>query len=187
MIVAFLILSVIGHEILNVLFLIDNLSAMMKRVKYLTVKLIITTAIAAGYMVLCSGCYTKKKAIEKFCKSDSVSVIIHDTIRTETITTDTVFSTSLDTVIIKDGKLSIRYIKLRDSIYINGTCEGDTIYLTREVKAPCTIPSISSYSINDWLDGQSFFLQIGFYLILASALLFWGRVIWRWIEGRASK
>lgn len=136
------------------------------------VKFILIASIAIGYMMLCWGCYTKKKAIEKFCKSDSVSVIVHDTIRTETITTDTVFSKSLDTVIIKDGKLSIRYIKVRDSIYINGECEGDTIYLTKEVKVQSICRGPSSYTFTEWIGGQPY-LVVGFFIVVFSlALIF---------------
>lgn len=122
-------------------------------------------------IILTSSCYTKKKAIEKFCKSDSVSIIVHDTIKTETITTDTVFSTMLDTVIIKEGKLSIRYIKVRDSVYINGECEGDTIYLTKEVKVQSICPSPSSYTFTEWIGGQPY-LVVGFFIVVFSLALF---------------
>lgn len=122
--------------------------------------------------ILFTSCYTKRKAIEKFCSTDSVSVIVHDTIRTETITKDTVFSTFLDTVLITKDKLSIRYIKYRDSVYINGSCEGDTIYLTRTIKAPCTIPSISSYSFGDWLEGQPFIIGLLFMACFIFAVLY---------------
>ena len=122
--------------------------------------------------ILFTSCYTKRKAIEKFCSTDSVSVIVHDTIRTETITKDTIFSAFLDTVLITKDKLSIRYIKYRDSVYINGTCEGDTIYLTRTIKAPCNIPSISSYSFGDWLEGQPFIIGLLFMFCFVCTLLY---------------
>jgi len=46
----------------------------MKNVTFLK---IIVTIIS---IIVISGCYTKKRAIEKFCKQDSVLVKIHDTI-----------------------------------------------------------------------------------------------------------
>jgi hypothetical protein len=119
-----------------------------------------------------SSCYTKKQAISKFCKSDSVSVTIHDTIRTETLRVDSVFSVNLDTILLTKDRLSIRYIKVRDSIYLSGECKGDSIIITKEIKVPCTIPSISSIRFNDWLEGQPFWVGLIVMLILIFALLY---------------
>ena len=123
-------------------------------------------------LLLSQSCYTKRKAIEKFCKSDSVSVTIHDTIRTETLRVDSVFSVNLDTILLTKDRLSIRYIKVRDSIYLSGQCIGDTIYLTKQIKVPCTIPSISSIRFNEWLEGQPFWVGLIVMLILIFALLY---------------
>ena len=122
--------------------------------------------------MLLSSCYSKRKAIEKFCKSDSVSVTIRDTIRTETLRVDSVFSVNLDTILLTKDRLSIRYIKLRDSIYLSGECKGDTIYYTKEIKVPCTIPSISSIRFNEWLEGQPFWVNLIVMVILIFALLY---------------
>jgi len=123
-------------------------------------------------VLLSSSCYTKKQSIRKFCKSDSVTVTIHDTITTETILSDTVFSASIDTLILTKDRLSIRYIKVRDSIYLSGEYKGDTLIITKEVKAPCLIPSVSSYSFNEWLEGQPFWVGLVVMAILIFALLF---------------
>lgn len=87
-------------------------------------------------LLLLTSCYTKKRAIEKFCQQDTATTIIHDTIRTETIKTDSIFSDRVDSVYIAKDKLRIVYVKKNDSIYITGECIGDTIYYTREVKIP---------------------------------------------------
>ena len=97
---------------------------------------------------------------------------IHDTIRTETLRVDSVFSVNLDTILLTKDRLSIRYIKVRDSIYLSGECLGDTIYLTKQIKVPCTIPSISSIRFNEWLEGQPFWVGLIVMLILIFALLY---------------
>jgi len=138
-------------------------------------------------LLMLTSCYTKRKAIEKFCKSDSVSVTIHDTIRTETILSDTVFSASIDTLILTKDRLSIRYIKVRDSIYLSGNCLGDTLYITKEVKVQTVCPSISSYSFNEWLEAQPFWVSFIVMCILILALLYLFHMGGEWANKRASK
>jgi hypothetical protein len=87
-------------------------------------------------LLLCSSCYTKRRAIEKFCQTDTTTITIHDTIYTETIKADSVFSESIDSVIITKDRLVVRYKKIYDKIYLSGECIGDTIYYTKEVKVP---------------------------------------------------
>ena len=70
--------------------------------------------------------------------TDSVKLI--DTIRltTNKVVSDTVVHESLlyDTIILTKDNLSVRVIKIRDSIYINGQC--DTIFIDKVVER--TIP-----------------------------------------------
>ncbi len=89
-------------------------------------------------ILILSGCYTKKRAIEKFYNQDTVTTTIHDTIYTETVQTDSVFSVKLDSIFIRKDKLSIKYIRVHDSIYLSGECQGDTVYYTKEIKVPIT-------------------------------------------------
>ena len=138
-------------------------------------------------LLLSQSCYTRKKAIEKFCKSDSVSVTIRDTIRTETILSDTVFSASIDTLILTKDRLSIRYIKVRDSIYLSGECKGDTLYITKEVKVQTICPSIGGYSFNEWLEAQPFWVNLIVMCILILALLYLFHMVGEWANKRASK
>ena len=97
-------------------------------------KSIYAILIAILYCLICS-CYTKQQAIDKFCNKDTASVMvtIHDTIRTETIKTDTVFNESVDSVYITKDKLEIVYIKKFGKVYIEGKCKGDTIYYEKKV------------------------------------------------------
>jgi hypothetical protein len=93
-------------------------------------KLIATALIVWLYFSLTS-CYTQKKCVEKFCKADTIT--IHDTIRTESVQTDTIFSVQVDSITIIKDKLKVVYKRIHDSVYISGECAGDTIYYTRQV------------------------------------------------------
>ncbi len=57
----------------------------------------------------------------------TVEVVRHDTVIVAPITADSVFSADLDTVYIEKDNLRIRYIRVRDSIYLEGKYLGDTI------------------------------------------------------------
>jgi|688.fasta_scaffold327188_2 hypothetical protein len=91
-----------------------------------------------------TSCYTKKRAIEKFCHQDTASIVINhiDTLVIEQHTIDSVFSDRVDSIIISDTKIEIRYRKIKDSIYIEGKCKGDTIYkqIKIPIKVPCNCP-----------------------------------------------
>lgn len=77
---------------------------------------------------------------------DSIKLI--DTIRltTNKVETDTVIHESLlyDTIILKKENLSVRVLKIRDSIYINAQC--DTIFIDKIIER--TIP-IKYYSVKN--------------------------------------
>jgi hypothetical protein len=53
---------------------------MEKKLQNLTIKFILLASIAIGYLFLCSGCYTKKRAIEKFCRPIPSQIKIDTTI-----------------------------------------------------------------------------------------------------------
>jgi hypothetical protein len=91
-----------------------------------------------------TSCYTKKRAIEKFCHQDTASIVINhiDTLVIEQHTIDSVFSERIDSILISDTKIEIRYRKIKDLIYIEGKCKGDTIYkqIKIPIKVPCNCP-----------------------------------------------
>jgi hypothetical protein len=82
------------------------------------------------------SCYTKKRAIEKFCTNDTLEVTFRDTVYTKTIKHDTAFISSVDTLTITKDKLRIKYIKYGDTIYLTGECIGDSIYIEKIVRIP---------------------------------------------------
>lgn len=63
------------------------------------------------------------------------TIVLLDTIQIETIVADTSFVDTLlnDTIIITNDKITIRYVKKDSIVYLTGECEGDTIYLTKEI------------------------------------------------------
>jgi hypothetical protein len=91
-------------------------------------------------LTLIVGCYTKKTCVEKFCTKDTLVVTLHDTIRTETIRKDTAFVYKGDTITITKDRLQIKYFRVNDTTYIEGTCKGDTLYITKSVKVPTIQP-----------------------------------------------
>jgi len=96
-------------------------------------------------LTLIVGCYTKKTCVEKFCSKDTLVVTLHDTIRTETIRTDTAFVYKGDTITITKDRLQIKYFRVNDTTYIEGICKGDTIYITKSVKVPTIQPKPSPF------------------------------------------
>lgn len=121
----------------------------------------IKSALAIALLIsIVSGCYTKKTAIEKFCKQDKAdtTIVIHDTIVMDSTRIDTVFSTIIDSVFIQQGKLSIRYIKVRDSIYLSGKYDSDTIVRidTIKVSIPIIIHSCNKTRLERIRDARNF-------------------------------
>jgi hypothetical protein len=86
------------------------------------------------------SCYTKQGAIKRFCTNDTTTLVIRDTIRTETVKHDTSFIYKGDTVTITKDKLVIRYFRVNDTTYISGECIGDTIYLEKVFRIPSIQP-----------------------------------------------
>ena len=109
----------------------------------------------------------KYKRLKRFAEkhnlniTDSATVVIHDTIVTETIRKDTVFFKETfyerlrDTIVINNDRLTIRqhYNHTRDSIIIEGECKGDTTYIEKEVIVPVDKPFVveKEKSIPWWL------------------------------------
>lgn len=88
------------------------------------------------FTYLLSGClYTKKRAIEKFCTTDSIpySIVVYDTIIVKAIQVDTFFNAKLDSFVIIKDRLEIRYKKVGEKVFIQGECKSDTIYKTKLV------------------------------------------------------
>ncbi len=90
-------------------------------------------------LILTSCATSKKKCIEKYCTNDTTTIVVRDTIYTESVKHDTTFSERIDSVFIQKDRLRIVYKKRDSIITIEGECIGDTIYYTKEVKVPHVI------------------------------------------------
>jgi hypothetical protein len=115
-------------------------------------------------ITIMASCYTKKRAIEKFCTKDTLVVTFRDTVYTKTIKHDTAFISSIDTLTITKDKLRIKYIKYGDTIYLTGECIGDSIYIEKIVRIPNLIekPNSDKY----WLYLLLFILGVFFTLFV---------------------
>jgi Zn-dependent membrane protease YugP len=121
--------------------------------KYLTIILIIFITAACTPQKRLNRKYKK---LQKFAQahnltiSDSIEVILHDTIITETIRKDTIFSKETfyeklrDTITIVNDRLTIRqyYNNTIDSIFIEGECAGDSIPYEVKVFVPVDKPVV---------------------------------------------
>lgn len=92
----------------------------------------------------CSASWHLKKAIQKGALVSSDTVYVEKSVIVPEVTTDTIFhSVAGDTVRIERERLKIKYVRLPgDSVYVEGKCESDTIfvktpvYVKTEIKAP---------------------------------------------------
>lgn len=147
----------------------------------LLARILLAILLFAVLALLFSGCkfYTKESAIKKFCSQDTVftTITVRDTVVVDRITSDTVFSTSVDSVVVEKDRLVIRYQKIKDKIYLSGEYKGDTIYKDKviQVKLPCNCRNASSYSLSEWLEGKGTVYK---YLLLAAALGVLVIIVW---------
>jgi sporulation protein YlmC with PRC-barrel domain len=87
-------------------------------------------------LVACSPSKRLARLVKKHPELVKVDTLrVHDTTITEHVRKDTVlnWNTLYDTAYIVKDKLSIRVVRVNDSIYIRGECLSDTIYKTIEV------------------------------------------------------
>lgn len=119
----------------------------------------------------CSPIKRHQRLVKKYPFVHTVdSVKLIDTIRltTNKVISDTVIHESLlfDTIIVTKDNLSVRVLKIRDSVYINGQC--DTIFIDKVIER--TIP-VKYYAVKNpinlslliWLISLS--LLIVFYVL----------------------
>ena len=91
-------------------------------------------------LIVITSCATsKKKCIEKYCTNDTTTIVVRDTIYTESVKHDTTFSERIDSVFIQKDKLRIIYKKRDSIITIEGECIQDTIYYTKTIEVPHVI------------------------------------------------
>jgi hypothetical protein len=100
------------------------------------VRIAIVISVLLCVLVACSPSRKLSRLIRKHPELVKVDTLtVHDTTITEHVRKDTFlnWNTLYDTAYIVKDKLSIRVVRVNDSIYIRGECLSDTIYKTIEV------------------------------------------------------
>lgn len=110
-------------------------------------------------LVTSCACDYHMGKIRKKCPSilEKDTIRVHDTIRIASIQRDTVFNyLQKDTVIIKEGRLTMKYFyNTTDStVYLSGKC--DTIRVVREIQVPVE-KTVFKY---DFLNSNKFLFSI---------------------------
>lgn len=111
-------------------------------------------------LLLLSSCVTQR-GVERFIKKNGGIVNVDSTFVTDTLTfisqkvfTDSVFSThTKDTVIIRKDNLTIKTFVYKDSIYVYGECDTDTVTIIQErwVGNQLSIEEKTNWFERNWL------------------------------------
>lgn len=83
------------------------------------------------------SCNWHLERAEKKCGKRTIqdTLIIHDTIKVSSVRKDTVFRyNQTDTVIVKEGRLTMKYFYHDSLVYLSGKC--DTVFINREIRVP---------------------------------------------------
>lgn len=126
--------------------------------------IIIGMLITAVVLLSGCGCNYHLKRVKAKCKiiNYTDTVTVRDTVYIPRLTTYTVFSEPEpgDTVFI-DGEVKIKYVRLRDSVYIAAECPPDTIIVEKKVPVVKTIVEQPN-----WLQSNAWWL-----LLIAAVVL----------------
>jgi hypothetical protein len=142
------------------------------------IKLICIVFLTSGICSCNKTAYigSQQGAVNKYCSKDTIMVTatVHDTVILQRLYVDSVFSVKTDSIVLTKDRLVIRYQKVRDSIYLSGECQGDTIYRILEVpvKVPCNCPPPKELGFWDYLKWLGIGALIGLAFV---ALLSLGR------------
>lgn len=111
-------------------------------------------------LLLLSSCVTQR-GVERFIKKNGGIVNVDSTFVTDTLTfisqkvfTDSVFSThTKDTVIMRKDNLTIKTFVYKDSIYVYGECDTDTVTIIQErwVGNQLSIEEKTNWFERNWL------------------------------------
>ena len=101
-------------------------------------------------LILCSC--TPQKRIDRIVRKHpellkSEIIIIRDTIITKSVSTDTIFNINFDTINIEKKKLSVRLIRINDTIQVFAECKEDTIYFEKIIE----VDKIQVNEKNNWI------------------------------------
>ena len=126
----------------------------------------ISISIVVIIMLGCSPQKRMNRLIDKYpYLVESEMVEIHDTIIVESVKTDTFLTLEnlLDTVYITEDRLKIKTIFRDNKIYIEGECETDTIFYTKEIE----VEKVVYLEDTIWTDIKRKGKRWGWFLIVA--------------------
>jgi hypothetical protein len=95
---------------------------------------------------------------------DTVQVVVPK------VEVDTFFDANQDTVVINNDRLTIRYIKVGDTVLIQGECASDTIY--QRVEIPFEKVVVREQTLIEQL-GKAGKLGLALLIVLIIALFLW--------------
>ena len=111
-------------------------------------------------LLILSSCATQK-SVERYLKKNGGTIHVDSTFVTDTLTfitnkvfTDSVFSThTKDTVIIRKDNLTIKTFVYKDSIYVYGECDTDTVTIIQDrwVGNNLTLEESKNWFEKNWL------------------------------------
>jgi hypothetical protein len=123
-------------------------------------------------LVSCDCNYHYSRAAKK-CAGRVIgdTITVRDTVRVPTVRHDTAFYyNQSDTVIIKQGRLTMKYLYFRDTVKLQGECQDTTIYVVNKVACSHTVPEFnwSAFVYNNrwWLLFIVSALAIAAYLVI---------------------
>lgn len=120
--------------------------------------IIIFIILAAWVLINVTACSPQKKLNRLLAKHPELTienkVTITDTLYLPSSSIDTIFSTSVDTLVMVDSLIKITYIRVKDKIYLKGETMRYPVIVTKEVtvKSPVItkIDPITQYKLNKW-------------------------------------
>lgn len=111
-------------------------------------------------LLILSSCATQR-SVERYIRKNGGTIHIDSTFVTDTLTfitnkvfTDSVFSThTQDTVIIRKDNLTIKTYVYKDSIYVYGECDADTVTIIQDrwVGNTLTLEESKNWFEKNWL------------------------------------
>lgn len=73
-------------------------------------------------------------------KPEVSTIVMHDTIYTDRVVSDTIVVTKpQDTIVMEKERLRVRVVRINDTLRIEGECEADTIYRTTTIEVPVKV------------------------------------------------
>ncbi len=111
-------------------------------------------------LLILSSCATQR-SVERYIKKNGGTIHVDSTFVTDTLTfitnkvfTDSVFSThTQDTVVIRKDNLTIKTYVYKDSIYVYGECDTDTVTIIQDrwVGNTLTLEESKNWFEKNWL------------------------------------